>query len=65
MQHTYILTQVIFLGPCDNHVILILQIEKLRLGEMKHITQYLNKEVAPGAGARTRLVLLFIAPSFF
>ena len=44
-QHTCILTQVILLGPCDNHVILILQIEKLRLHEAEPITQLCNKHL--------------------
>lgn len=44
-QHTCILTQVILLGPCDNHVILILQIEKLRLHETEPITQLCNKHL--------------------
>lgn len=41
-------------------MILILQIGKLRLGEIQHIIQYLNKGVTGGARTRTKLALLLV-----
>lgn len=58
-EHSY---PIISLGPQDNHVILILQIGKLRFREIKRIIRYLNKE--GGAGIRIQLVILLVHHTF-